>query len=56
MHFSRGDQWSVLTQLHLARASWQGIVDEMRKVYKAPAADEDVPAIVDYLAKLEPVS
>jgi hypothetical protein len=46
----------VLTQPHLPRATWQGIVDKMRKVYKAPVAEEDVPAIVDYLAKLEPGS
>jgi len=46
----------VLTQPLLPRATWQGIVDKMRKVYKAPVAEEDVPAIVDYLAKLEPGS
>ena len=42
----------VLTQPHLSRAEWQAEVDKMRNVYKAPVAAEDVPAIVDYLAKL----
>src|ERR1700759_1399458 len=28
----------VLTQPQLPRATWQGIVDKMRKVYKAPVA------------------
>ena len=40
----------VLTQPKLSRAQWQSEVDKMRKVYKAPIADEDVPAIVDYFA------
>jgi hypothetical protein len=42
----------VLTQSALSRAAWQGEVDKMRDIYKAPVAAEDVPAIVDYLANL----
>jgi len=42
----------VLTQPRLSRAEWQAEVDKMRNTYKAPVAAEDVPAIVDYLAKL----
>jgi hypothetical protein len=42
----------VLTQPHLPRSEWQAEVDKMRDSYKAPVGDEDVPAIVDYLAKL----
>lgn len=42
----------VLTQPSLPRATWQTEVDKMRNAYKAPVAAEDVPAIVDYLAKL----
>ncbi len=43
----------VLTQPALSRAAWQAEVDKMRETYKAPIAPEDVPAIVDYLAKLK---
>jgi hypothetical protein len=39
----------VLTQPSLTRADWQGEVNKMRNVYKAPIADGDVAAIVDYL-------
>jgi hypothetical protein len=42
----------VLTQPRLSRADWQAEVNKMRTVYKAPIADADVPAIVDYLATL----
>ncbi len=42
----------VLNQPHLSRADWQALVDKMRKTYKAPIADADVPAIVDYLGGL----
>lgn len=41
----------VLNQPRLSRADWQAEVAKMRTTYKAPVADEDVPAIVDYLAK-----
>ena len=40
----------VLTQPALTRAQWQAEVTKMRATYKAPIADTDVPAIVDYLA------
>jgi cytochrome c5 len=42
----------ALTQPRLPRAVWQAEVEKMRNTYKAPIAAEDVPAIVDYLAKL----
>ena len=42
----------ILTQPRLPRAVWQAEVEKMRNTYKAPVAAEDVPAIVDYLAKL----
>jgi hypothetical protein len=40
----------VLNQPDLTRSAWERIVDKMRSQYKAPVADEDVPAIVAYLA------
>ena len=43
----------VLTQPHLSRVDWQAEVEKMRNAYKAPIADADVPAIVDYLANLK---
>ncbi|MGA7326826.1 MAG: cytochrome c [Rhodomicrobium sp.] len=42
----------VLTQPTLSRDEWQGEVEKMRKTYKAPIADQDVPAIVEYLVQL----
>jgi cytochrome c553 len=45
----------VLTQSSLSRADWQAEVEKMRNFYKAPIAAKDVPAIVDYLAKLSDV-
>ena len=42
----------VLTQPALTRAAWQEEVAKMRNTYKAPVAEEDVPAIVAYLAAL----
>jgi hypothetical protein len=42
----------VLTQPALSRADWQAEVVKMRNTYKAPIADADVPAIVDYLVTL----
>ena len=39
----------VLNQPALAEGSWQAEVQKMIKVYKAPVAAEDVPAIVAYL-------
>ena len=40
----------ILTQPTLTRTQWQAEVTKMRAIYKAPIADTDVPAIVDYLA------
>jgi cytochrome c5 len=42
----------ILTQPRMARAAWQAEVEKMRKTYKAPVDEKDVPAIVDYLAGL----
>jgi hypothetical protein len=42
----------VLTQPRLSRVEWQAEVDKMRNAYKAPIADADVSAIVDYLGEL----
>ena len=44
----------VLNQPALTRADWEGEVNKMRNVYKAPVAAEDVSAIVAYLAALKP--
>ncbi len=33
-----------------ARPYWDAMVHRMKTVFKAPIADEDMPAIVDYLA------
>ena len=40
----------VLTQPALTRSAWQSEVEKMRGQFKAPVAEEDVPAIVAYLA------
>jgi hypothetical protein len=42
----------VLTQPPLNRTTWQAEVDKMRAVYKAPIAEGDVKAIVDYLVRI----
>ena len=42
----------ILTQPRLSRSAWQAEVEKMRKTYKAPVDEKDVPAIVDYLASL----
>jgi hypothetical protein len=39
----------VLTQPNFSRATWAGVVDKMIHAYKAPVAEGDVAAIVDYL-------
>ncbi|HZP67474.1 MAG TPA: cytochrome c [Rudaea sp.] len=36
---------------NLPRATWNAEVAKMKKVYGAPIPDEDVDALVDYLAK-----
>jgi cytochrome c553 len=43
----------VLDQATLSRAEWQGEVEKMRDIFKAPFAAQDIPAIVDYLADLK---
>jgi hypothetical protein len=40
----------VLNQPALPKAAWETEVHKMINVYKAPVAQEDVPAIVGYLA------
>src|ERR1700751_3128151 len=45
----------VLDQATLSRAAWQGEVEKMRDIFKAPFGAEDIPAIVDYLANLKNV-
>lgn len=42
----------VLYQPPLSKAVWQGEVNKMINVYKAPVAKSDVTAIVDYLNHL----
>ena len=39
----------VLTQPSFSKATWDGIVEKMIHVYKAPIGQGEVPAIVDYL-------
>jgi mono/diheme cytochrome c family protein len=34
-----------------SRPYWEAMVKRMKAVFKAPVADEDMPAIVDYLVK-----
>lgn len=42
----------VLTQPRLSESTWHEEVQKMRAVYKAPIADEAVPSIVAYLARM----
>jgi cytochrome c5 len=44
----------VLTQPKLSEADWTAEVNKMRNVYKAPIQESAVPAIVAYLATLNP--
>ena len=44
----------IMAQPTLPAAKWRETVEKMRTVYKAPIADADVPAIVAYLAAIEP--
>jgi hypothetical protein len=37
----------------MERKAWETEADKMRYVYKAPVVDEDVKAIVDYLARIK---
>ena len=44
----------VFVQPPLSKQTWTNEVTKMRKVYGAPIAEADVPAIIDYLAALKP--
>lgn len=41
----------VLNQPVLPKSAWQAEVTKMINIYKAPVSEEDVAAIVDYLAR-----
>ncbi len=41
----------VLNQPALPKAAWQAVVNKMIDVYKAPVAEADAAAIVDYLTR-----
>ena len=43
----------VLNQPAMPKAAWEAEVAKMRNVYKAPVAESDVAAIVDYLNGLK---
>lgn len=43
----------ILNQPTMAKAAWEGEVNKMRNVYKAPMDEKDVPAIVDYLTAIK---
>lgn len=43
----------VLNQPAMPQAAWQAEVTKMRNVYKAPLAEGDIPAIVDYLVRIK---
>jgi hypothetical protein len=43
----------VLTQPHMNRSAWEAEVNKMRTAYKAPIPEEQVQAIVSYLAGLQ---
>lgn len=43
----------ILNQPKLGRTTWEGIVNKMIHVYKAPVDDADVPKIVDYLTEIQ---
>jgi hypothetical protein len=45
----------VLTQPDLSKVAWTGIVEKMIHAYKAPVAEADVAAIVDYLQETKGV-
>ena len=42
----------ALTQPVLSADQWKATVTKMREVYKAPVAEQDVPAIIAYLTAL----
>jgi hypothetical protein len=41
----------VLNQPPLSKAVWAAEVNKMIRVYKAPVAEEDIAAIIDYLTR-----
>jgi cytochrome c5 len=43
----------VLNQPVLSKSAWQTEVTKMIQFYKAPVSEGDVPAIVDYLARMK---
>jgi hypothetical protein len=43
----------VLNQPVLSKSAWQAEVTKMIQFYKAPVSEGDVPAIVDYLARMK---
>jgi hypothetical protein len=43
----------VLNQATLPRSTWEAEVRKMIEVYRAPIDESEVPAIVDYLAKVK---
>lgn len=43
----------ALAQPPLSTDQWKAEVTKMREVYKAPVAEADVPAIVDYLTMVQ---
>ena len=43
----------VLNQPALTAAAWQAEAEKMIHVYKAPVDQKDVPAIVEYLARIK---
>lgn len=43
----------ILNQPALPKPAWEAEVNKMRNFYKAPVAEQDVPAIVDYLAAIK---
>jgi hypothetical protein len=42
----------AMTQPVLSADQWKATVTKMKDVYKAPVADKDIPAIVDYLTAM----
>jgi hypothetical protein len=43
----------ILNQPALTNAAWKAEVNKMINVYKAPVAQKDIDAIVDYLSRTE---
>lgn len=43
----------VMNQPNMTKAAWEGEVNKMIKTYKAPIAESDVSAIVDYLVSVK---